>query len=137
MPSSCCPHPGGQHVIYRLSVRHPRMTRHLLIICTALHKASRVFVDLGVHRGCAPAAQNVLNFMHLFQKIWPFCKICTPPDDWRPLLRGFMDPPMQRDSRFPTMGAPIPSLSNSFIYIRIREGGFTERLNNLEICFHL
>ena len=48
----------------------------------------------GGFRGRPPTAQNFLNFMQFFAKFGK--TICWhPPEGWRPLLRGILDPPLE------------------------------------------
>ena len=62
--------------------------------------------DLGVPLARAPPmAKNFLNFMQFFTK---FGKILCwrPPEGWRPLLRGIVDPPLRFENRSFPLTAP-------------------------------
>ena len=55
-----------------------------------------IVVDLGGAGGAPPKARNFLNFMYIFGKFGNF--VCwRPPDGWRPLLQGILDPPLYLD----------------------------------------
>ena len=46
----------------------------------------------------SPTAQNFLNFILLFWKIWQNRRLAPPPRDCRPLLWGILGPSLQKQS---------------------------------------
>ena len=50
--------------------------------------------DLGDLGAPPPTAQNFLNFMQFFRKIWQNHMLAPPLEGWRPLLRRILDPPL-------------------------------------------
>ena len=50
-----------------------------------------------------PTAQNFLNFMPFFCKIWQNHMLAPPLEGWRPLLWGILDPPLIYLTKYRTL----------------------------------
>ena len=77
----------------------PSGAGNAFVIYVYPHKTLTVIAvaDLGGRTRRAPSpptAQNFLNFMQFFAKFGKIICWHPPPEGWRPLLRGILDPPL-------------------------------------------